>query len=395
MKKQLFKSVSALKSEMVKIADDFFDHPEVGLKEVHASSVLCDRFEKAGFEVERGIAGLPTAFRAVYRHGAGGVRIGLLCEYDALAGLGHACGHHMQGPSVLAAAVALKNAEIGAPFTLVVYGTPAEETVSGKVTMIREGFFRDIDVALMMHGGGETTVDVKSMALSKFTVIYHGIAAHSAIRPEQGRSSLDAMSLAFHGVELLREHVKDDTRMHYNITGGGGTGANIVPSYTEAQFYVRSYNRLYLESVIERFFKVLNGAAMMTETDVEIIREKDLDNKIPAMKLNEVMMKNAREAEAPGICPPRTKTGSTDLGNIMQLMPGGCIRVAFVPAGTAAHSQEFLDAGKSGEAHDAIVTGAKVLAGTAYDLITVPGLMESISEEYRTARAEYERAAKA
>ena len=388
MKQELYDRIEALKAELCAISDDIYDHPEIGLTEKHASKRLTDWLEKQGFAVERGVGGIETAFRATYRRGEGGPRIGLLCEYDALPVLGHACGHQMQGPCILAAAAALKDSSLPGPFSVVVYGTPAEETEGGKIIMIKHGdCFKDIDVALMMHGSGETTTDVKSMAMSKFDVIYHGKAAHSAIKPELGRSSLDAMSLAFHGVECLREHVKEDTRIHYNIMDGGGTGANTVPAYTKSQFYVRSYNRAYLESVIERFIKVLNGAAMMTETEVEIIRSKDVDNKIPALKLNDVIMDNARAVNAPVIRPPRLKTGSTDLGNVMQLMPGSCIRVAFVPEGSPSHSQAYLDAGKTEKAHDAIVCGAKILAGTAADLIAVPGLLDSIKEEYETNRA--------
>lgn len=383
--------IDSLKPELSAMSDDIFDHPEVGLTEKHASALLTDWLEKRGFAVERGVGGLETAFRAVWHNGCGGARIGLLCEYDALPHLGHACGHQMQGPCILAAAAALKNSGIEAPFSVVVYGTPAEETEGGKILMIRHGdCFKDIDVALMMHGSGETTTDVKSMALTKFSVTYRGRASHAAIKPELGRSSLDAMSLAFHGVECLREHVKDDTRIHYNITDGGGTGANTVPSLTRAEFYVRSYNRAYLESVIERFLKVLKGAAMMTETELEVERRKDVDNKIPALKLNDLIMENARAVGAPVIRPPRLKTGSTDLGNVMQLMPGSCIRVAFVPEGSASHSQAYLDAGKTESAHSAIVTGAQVLAGTAADLIVTPGLLDGIKEEFKTRKTQLE-----
>ena len=391
MKEKMFALIDALKPELSAMSDDIYDHPEVGLTEVHASALLTEWLEKRGFAVERGVGGLPTAFRAVYRRGEGGPRIGLLCEYDALPALGHACGHQMQGPCILAAAAALKDSGLPGPFSVVVYGTPAEETEGGKILMLKNGdCFHDIDVALMMHGSGETTTDVKSMALTNFFVAYRGTAAHAAIKPELGRSSLDAMSLAFHGVECLREHVKEDTRIHYNVTDGGGTGANTVPAFTKAQFYVRSYNRAYLESVIARFLKVLHGAAMMTETEVEIERRKDVDNKIPALKLNDVIMENARAANAPVIRPPRQKTGSTDLGNVMQLMPGSCIRVAFVPEGSPSHSQAYLDAGKTETAHGAIVTGAKVLAATAADLISVPGLLDEIKKEFATRKAQLE-----
>lgn len=391
LKQGMYDFIDSLKPELSAMSDDIYDNPEVGLTEKHASSVLTSWLSYHGFDVELGVGGLQTAFRAAYHRGQGGPRIGLLCEYDALPGLGHACGHQMQGPCIIASAAALKESDLTAPFSVVVYGTPAEETLGGKVLMIKHGdCFKDIDVALMMHGSGETTTDVKSMALSDFEVIYHGKGAHSAIKPELGRSSLDAMSLAFHGVELLREHVKEDTRMHYNIISGGGTGANIVPSYTSAEFCVRSYNRAYLDSVIDRLLKVLNGAAMMTETEVEIKCKNSLDNKIPALKLNDVIMENAKNVNAPVIRPPRQKTGSTDLGNVMQLMPGSCIRVAFVPEGSASHSQAYLDAGKSEAAHSAIVTGAKILAGTSADLITKKGLLEEIKEEFKTRKAQFD-----
>ena len=392
MKEQMNGFIDSLRSELAALSDDIFDHPELGMKEFHASEVLCRWLSRQGFEVERGVGGLETAFRAVYRRGEGGPSIGLLCEYDALPGLGHACGHQMQGPCIAAAAAALKNSDLPGPFSVVVYGTPAEEGDGGKIFMIKKGgCFHDIDVALMMHGSGETTTDVKSMALTKFTVTYRGVASHAAIKPEMGRSALDGLLLAFHGVECLREHVKEDVRMHYTVMDCGGTGANTVPAKAVAMFYVRSYNRAYLEKVIVRFEKVLRGAAMMTETDVDIRRDKDVDNKIPAMKLNEVIMDNARAVGAPVIRPPREKTGSTDLGNVMQLMPGSCIRVAFVPEGSPSHSQAYLDAGKSEAAHDAIITGAKVLAGTAADLIATPGLLAEIQQEFQTRKADLER----
>ena len=169
LKEVMFRDIDGIRNEMTAMADDIFDHPEIGLEEFHAQKVLTDWLEKEGFAVERGVVGVETAFKAVYRHGEGGPNIGLLCEYDALPGIGHACGHHMQGPSILAAAKALKDAEIRKPYTITVYGTPAEESVSGKIRMIQNGCtFEELDVALMMHGGPATQVDVKSLANSKY-----------------------------------------------------------------------------------------------------------------------------------------------------------------------------------------------------------------------------------
>lgn len=385
MKKEIFQYVEQLGDEMNTMADTIFDHPELGLQEHMAMKLLTDWLEQDGFTVERGVAGVETAFRAVFHHGEGGPNIGLLCEYDALAGLGHACGHHMQGPSILAAASALRHSREQADYTITVYGTPAEETVSGKIMMIRNGCdFRELDVALMMHGSGETQTDVKSLAMTKFKVTYHGISSHAAVKPESGRSALDGLILAFQGVEFLREHVAGDVKIHYTVVECGGTPANIVPATAVASFYVRSYNRTYLDTVIERFRKVLQGAAMMTETEVEIVEEKAVDNKIPSLSLNKIVMENAGLAEAPRLRPAREKTGSTDFGNVLHRLPGSCIRVAFVPEGTASHSQAYLDAGKTKEAHDAIRYGAQILAGTAADLIQHPELLQEIRQEFET-----------
>ena len=392
MKETLFSYVESVRDEMKQMADQIFDNPELGLEEWNASKLLEDWLEAHDFAVERGVAGVETAFKAVWHHGEGGPNIGLLCEYDALPGIGHACGHHMQGPSILAAAGALQQVKGDKPYTITVYGTPAEESVSGKILMIRGGCtFEELDVALMMHGSGETQTDVKSLAMSKFKVVFHGVSSHAAVKPEQGRSALDALILAFQGIEFLREHVASDVKIHYTVVDCGGTPANIVPATATASFYVRSYNRTYLDSVIERFKKVLQGAAMMTETEVEIIAEKEVDNKIPAMRLNQLIMEQAELVKAPRIRPPREKTGSTDFGNIMHRVPGSCIRVAFVPEGTASHSQDYVEAGKTKAAEDAIVYGAEILSAAAYELIKDPQLLLEIKEEFQKRLAEESR----
>ena len=384
LKETMFQNIDRMRDQLTVMADDIFDHPEIGMEEFHAVELLTGWLEKEGFAVERGVAGISTAFRAIYKKGEGGPNIGLLCEYDALPGSGHACGHHMQGPSILAAAKALKDADIQTPYTVTVYGTPAEESVSGKIRMIRNGCdFTELDVAFMMHGGPATQVDVKSLANTKYKIVFHGVSSHAAIKPEKGRSALDGLILAFQGIEFLREHVDSDVKMHYTVVNCGGTPANVVPACAEASAYVRSYNRAYLNTVCQRFEKVLQGAAMMTETEVEIIRQKEVDNKIPVLSLNAVVMKQAREVGAPCIRPAREKTGSTDFGNVMRRVPGTCARIAFVPEGAAAHSQEYVDAGKTQEAHDAVIYGAKIIAGAALELIEKPELLTQIREEFK------------
>lgn len=378
--------------ELTKMADTIFDHPEIGPHEVFASKLLTDYLESHGFAVTRGVGGLETAFRAVWKNGEGGPNMGLLCEYDALPGMGHGCGHQMQGPGILGAAVAIQKAAGTRPFTLTVYGTPGEENISGKYIMIQNGCtFEELDVALMMHGGPATQTDIKCLANAEYDLIYHGKAAHAALKPEAGRSSLDAMCLAFHGMECLREHVTDDVRLHYNITDGGGTAANVVPSLTKAQVMVRANTVKAVKELMVRLEKIFQGAAMMTETTVEAKVGKILDNKIPNLQLNDVLMKYARELQAPNCQPPRQRTGSTDFANVMHRVPGSCIRVAFVPDGTSSHSPEFIAAGKSQEAHRAVVFGAKILADTVLELIDDPAELASIQKEFRDRLAEEEK----
>lgn len=386
--------IDANKEELWCMGDSIFDHPETGTEEVYASGLLEDWLENHGFFVERGLGTLPTAFRAVYQNGTGGPSIGLLCEYDALPGIGHACGHHLQGPCIVAAANAIKEAGIQAPFKLVVYGTPAEENLSGKITMIQDGFFQDIDIALMMHGSPTTTCDIKSMANYHIDVRFKGKSAHAAINPDLGRSALDALLLAFQGVEFLREHVKEDTRMHYAVTDTYGIPANVVPDRVQGSFILRSYNTYTLEKVYKRFENIIKGAALMTDTEYEIIVLSKMASKIPVLQLNQVLLQCAKEINAPGFSEePRKKTGSTDFGNVMQMVPGSCIRVCFVSKNAASHSQEFLDNGKAETGHNAILYGAKILADASYKLITKPDLMTAIQKEFVERKNQLEQGA--
>lgn len=385
MKEKLYGLVEAQADRLLSMADQIFDHPEYDGQEVFASGLLEDYLEENGFTVQRGLKDWPTAFRATWKQGEGGPRIGLLCEYDALHNLGHGCGHHMQGPCICGTAVALKNAGIDKPFELVVYGTPAEESLSAKVSMWKNGCFRDIDVALMMHAGCDTCVDEKSLALSSYTVTFHGKGAHAALAPEQGRSALDALLLCFNGVEFLREHVREDTRMHYTIVESPGP-CNVVPARAVGNFSLRSYSREVLQDICRRFEQIVQGAALMADVTYEIQQDKNLDNKVPCYALNDVIMKNAEACGAPGIGPVRKKTGSSDFGNVTNHMPGSCIRVQFVPSGTSSHSQTFVDAGKTEAGHNAILYGAKILCGTVLDLVETDGLMDKLWADFEEAK---------
>lgn len=382
-KETLFSYVDDQRADLTDMADRIFDNPEYDGKEYDAQALLTAELEAHGFAVERGVGGYETSFRAVHEVGEGGPSIGLLCEYDALVGLGHGCGHHMQGPAILGAAFAVQRAltDPAQPYKLVVYGTPAEETQGAKASMIKNGCFHDIDVALMMHGSPTTCTDVRCLADQTFKVHFHGHRAHAALAPDQGRSAFDALLVAFNGIEFLREHVTDDTRMHYTVSALPGP-SNVVPAEAEGVFSLRSFSKENLEGVVARFKDIIKGAALIAGVDYDVELKHDFYNKIPVLKLNELLMKNAELAGAPRLSAPREKTGSTDFGNVMYEVPGSCIRVAFVPVGTSSHSQEFVDAGKSEDAHNAVVYGAKTLAGATYDLVCDAALMQAVKDEF-------------
>lgn len=387
-KSNIYASVDSLRDSIIGINDFIHDHPELGNNEFQAVELLTRTLASHHFRVEQGIAGLPTAFRATYANQTGGPTIGLLCEYDALEGLGHGCGHNLQASSIVGAAIALSQNLGDIPATIVVYGTPAEETTSGKLPMIKAGIFDDIDVALMMHGGDRTTVDGKSLAMNLIDFIFEGKAAHAAVAPEKGISALDGVLMTFNAIEYLREHVRSDVKMHGVITNGG-IAANIVPDLATAQFYVRAADRPYLDTVLERVYNAARGAALATGSKLTIKEVKRCENKVNVDRLNQVLLKNAEEAGIKEISPPRSSTGSTDFGNVTYIVPGACLRVAFVPFGTASHSTEWVEAGTSEAGHKAVILAAKALASSAYDLITVPNLLLEVKEEFDKAKSAF------
>ena len=393
LKKLLGEVIEMHRAELCKMADLIYDFAEKSAEEYKSMELLTDYLQNEGFTVERGIA-LDTAFRATWDNCRAAVDdeekntapvLGILVEYDALEDIGHACGHHMQGPAGIGAAIAIKEVMKDYPFKLVIYGTPAEETLGGKIVMLDAGYMKELDLALMSHGSPNTSVDEKCMALENFVVTFHGVKSHAAISPDEGRSALDAALLSFHAIEMLREHVKDDTRMHYTIRNAGGP-PNVVPDLTVAEYTLRSYSTSYLNTVVERFYNILKGAALMTDTTYDIQRDLPFESKIVCHSVNDLLMKNAAYEKAPSIAAPRKKTGSTDFGNVLYEIPGSCIRIAFTKPDAQPHSQEYLEAGKTDKAHDAICYAAKIMADTFCDVITTPGLLTQIKEEFYAAK---------
>ncbi|MDD2573664.1 MAG: M20/M25/M40 family metallo-hydrolase [Bacillota bacterium] len=382
MKEKLFSYIENISKDLVSLADFIFDHPELGCEEYESSTALCEFLNKNGFKVTRGVGTLETAFRAEYQSLSGGPSIGLLCEYDALYGLGHACGHHMQGPCAVGAALALKD-ELGSkyPFKLVVYGCPDEEghSVGGKTTMIKNGCFNDIDIAMIMHGGTETTTDLRTLAAVRYEVIF---SDGNGAEPNDNSSAsrgLDAMLLAFQGVEFLREHIADDARMHYTYL----PEEPVAEGEYKAEFSVRAKSVSYHEHLKNRFIDVINGAAMMCSASVKIKEGNQYYPKIPIQVLVDSFYENAELAGAQRIEGVRKRVGSSDFGNVIYKLPGIGIRIAFAPKNTSVHSREWLDLGKSDSAHEAVKTGAKTLAAMAFDFISNPELIAKAKQEHK------------
>jgi len=386
MKENIYTTVEQIRDMIIGINDFIHENPELGHQEFKAAELLTRTLAEHGFQVEKGVAGLPTAFKATYTSKPGGPVIGLLCEYDALEGLGHGCGHNLQASSITGAAIALRNNLGDLPATIIVFGTPAEETTSGKVPMAEAGLFDGLDAALMMHGGDRTTVDGKSLAINSVDFVFTGKAAHAAVSPEQGISALDAVLLTFNGIEYLREHVRSDVKIHGTITDGG-TAPNIVPERAAAKFLIRAADREYLNTVVERVFNVARGAALATGAKLTIHEGKALDNKLNVQRLNDLLLENARQVGAREITPPRQSTGSTDFSTVTHRVPGACLRVSFVPFGVSNHTREWVEAGKSPDGHAAVITAAKAIAGTVYDLITMPDVLHEIQEEFKAAKS--------
>ncbi len=383
IKENLLNVVAANADRLFAIACDIFDHPEIGREEYYASDLLAKLLEGEGFAVERGMGGLETAFRATWEQGSGGPSIGFMMEYDALRGMGHACGHHLQGATTIGAALALK-AVVKEPFKLVLYGTPDEESKGGKIDMVEAGLFRDVDVMFSYHTGRSTSCSFANKALSPQHVTFHGIPAHASGGPWKGRSAMDAMLLAFHGLEILREHVKDGCRIHYTILQSTGP-SNIVHETAKAHITLRADDKVYLEDMRRRMESVIKGACLMTDTTYEIEWRPVYWNYIPNQTLRQRAFAIAKELDAPKLNTGDNRgTGSSDIGNVSWVAPSMNLYTCYDFSG---HTVEHMENGKTEAARDAMLQGSQILARVALDCIKEPDFLEAVKAEYREAVA--------
>ncbi|WP_375438222.1 amidohydrolase [uncultured Hymenobacter sp.] len=429
VKQQAIKDIQAGYTTYQKIALQIWEYAEVGYKETQSSALLQQTLREQGFTVQAGVADIPTAFVATY--GSGKPVIGILAEFDALPGLsqqatpekkpvsgkdaGHGCGHNLFGTASVAAGIELKKLlETGKiKGTIKVYGTPAEEGGSGKVYMVRAGLFQDVDAVVHWHPGSENRAMMNNyLANSSAKFRFHGISAHAAMAPERGRSALDAVEAMNHMVNLMREHVPQETRIHYVITSGG-KAPNVVPDYAEVYYYVRHPKKDDVKQIFERVVKAAEGAAVGTGTtmDYEIIGGTHdlLLNETLARALQhnldqvggvsyttqEVEFGRKIQASLGFAVPPLTAAstvgkfetreggGSTDVGDVSYIVPTVGLEAATWVPGTPAHRWQAVACDGTEIGTKGMMVAAKTMTLTAIDLFTMPTLPQQAKEEFK------------
>lgn len=371
-----------------RISREIGKRPELGHEEFFASALLCEELEKLGFQVERNVLDLPTAFIATYDSGKPGATAAFLCEYDALPELGHACGHHLICSMSAAAATGLKAAsdEIGG--VIRIYGTPAEETKGAKVPMSDAGLFDDCDFALMAHPYHCFERSGQSLALDALQFEFKGVAAHAAATPHEGVNALDAVINLYNSVSLLRQQTKSDARIH-GIIDHGGQAPNIIPDYASAKFYVRSASRAYTDELVRKVKNCAEGAALATGCTLEISNyEYSYDELVTNETLSELFQENLVES---GISLDEIEhgkdNGSLDLGNVSARCPAIHPYVKVVEDRYMLHTEAFRDGAMTEKALDRMIFGAKMLAATAYDAASDPVILAAIRAEFNKRKA--------
>jgi len=373
--------------ELEAFALDLHAHPELMFEEHRSAAALVKALKAAGFEVETGAGGLETAFVARHRFGPGGPRVALLAEYDALPEMGHACGHNLIATAALGAARALRSALAADAGEVVVIGCPAEEGGGGKILLLEAGVFDGVDAALMFHPGSRTMTIRGALAATRVTMRFFGKAAHAASAPELGINALDACILTFNAINALRQHVIDETRIH-GIISHGGSAPNIVPEYAEAKFLIRHRRSEEVAALKERVLAAARGAAAAVGARVEF--EEGLF--YAERKVNVPMAERfAAHLEAQGepvlAAPAVGRVGSSDFGNVSQVLPAIHPYVAIVPEGVSAHTPAFAAAAASPAGLRGLRLAATAIAATAADLLTDPELLAAARADFGASPA--------
>ncbi|MBI2219259.1 MAG: M20 family metallopeptidase [Candidatus Rokubacteria bacterium] len=372
VKRKVAAAVDALADELEALSHRIHATPELAFTEEKAHAWLTEFLDRRGARVERGVGGLPTAFRATIPGTGPGPTIAILAEYDALPGIGHACGHNViaTAGTGAGAAIAIALATLPWPGRVQVIGTPAEEGGAGKVRLMEAGLFRDVDAAMMVHGRSGTRVWRPTLGIMKVKVEFHGEAAHASSWPWRGVNALNAVIQLFVSLDHLRQQIRPDARIHGIITKGGDQ-PNIIPEHTSAEFYLRAMTTDHVRGLERRFRDAAEAAATATGCRVTITSDPTIHE---PMKANETMARLfGRNLELIGFPEdpddPEAGYGSTDCGNVSQALPTIHPYVRISPDGVPGHSREFAEWARSPMARAGMVAGAKALAFTALDLV--------------------------
>jgi amidohydrolase len=380
LKLKMKASVESQRQQLIQLSLNIHDNPELGFEEKKASTWLASYLENSGFHVERGIAGLATAFRATYGHGSS--RIALLAEYDALPKIGHGCGHNIIGVSAVGAAVASKSIIDQLGGSIVVMGTPGEEGLGGKIDMVKAEAFKEIDVAMIVHPNTRNMPTEEALACSTLEVEFFGRPAHAAGQPHRGINALDAMILAFTSINSLRQHIRGDARIHGIITDGG-EAPNIVPAHSAAVFLVRALDYDYLAELKDKVLNCFTGASIASGARLEYRwRDRTYAPMKNNMTLAGLFRQNleslGRQVEA---FDPHFGLGSTDMGNVSQVVPSIHATIAIAPPEVLIHTPEFAAAAASQAGHKGLLDAARAMAMTVADIFQ-SGTIDKIRQEF-------------
>lgn len=383
LKKKVCDIIDDMAGELVDASHAIHAKPEIAFEEVFAHGLLTDKVEAAGLTVERHACGLDTAFISAF--GAGDTEVGILSEYDALPGIGHACGHNIIATTGLGASLALAKLNGELPGKVRYLGTPAEESGNGKELMARQGAFDGLDAAMMVHPAGINLVTMPSLAVNEVRVTYTGKAAHASAMPFAGVNALDALVTAYQSIAQLRQHIKQSERIH-GIFNEAGLAPNIVPDHAVGTFYVRAENGLALADLKKRVQNCFEAGALAAGCEVQI--DWALGDYLEIKDSWPIAQRYVENAESLGrdFFPlekmPSSGAGSTDMGNISHRVPSIHPMIACAPPSVVIHNPEFAKWAGSETGDKAVIDGAKALAMTAIDVLTDKKMMQQARDDF-------------
>ncbi|OGL20495.1 MAG: hypothetical protein A3G97_09410 [Candidatus Rokubacteria bacterium RIFCSPLOWO2_12_FULL_69_21] len=386
LKDAIGRAVDGLADELESLSHRIHANPELGYQEVKAAGWLAEFLAAKGFKVEKGVAGVETAYRATIETGEGPT-IAILCEYDALPGLGHACGHNVIATSGAGAGAALAAVRGQLPKGRIqVIGTPAEEGGGGKMKLIEGGVFTDVDCAMMIHGLDRTILHADLLGIVRVNFDFTGKAAHASADPWQGVNALDAVIQTFNAISALRQQVRPDVRIHGIITNGG-QAPNIIPEAASATFYVRAATLDYMWEVYKKVVACAEGAARATGAQLRTVQVptvyeplKRNETLLGAFKVNLERLGDTPEPPDP------SRLGSSDIGNVSQVIPAIQPYIKIAEAGTPIHSRAFAEAAVKPLARRGLLTAAKTMAMTTADLLADPAVVRRAKDEFAASK---------